>query len=160
MWFPNSILLETANLVSFYPLNLRNLLYLIGSSRRSCQPPAMGNPAFSVSSCADTLPALRFTGVQGMTTSRGRRQRLHPLCSGTVPVRQHREAHPDPSRRNHRTRAIILQPSSAAVSTASSGQAPHRSLPRKRESSLFVLPLLSKSNPLRRGRAFGPLRPA
>ena len=30
MWFPNSILLETANLVSFYPFfNLRNLLYLV-----------------------------------------------------------------------------------------------------------------------------------
>ena len=41
-----------------------------------------------------------------------------PLCSGTVPVRQHREAHPDPSRRDHRTHAAYPQPSSAAVSTA------------------------------------------
>ena len=56
-------------------------------------------------------------GYSGMTTSRGRWQRPQlsrspmPRRSGSV-----RAAHPDPSRRDHRTHAIILQPSSAAVS--------------------------------------------
>ena len=102
-----------------------------GSNQRSCQPPAMGNPAFSVSSCADTLPALRFAGVQEMTTSRGRRQRLHlsrsptPRRSGSV-----RAAHPDPSRRDHRTHAMsIAAEFSGRVHSRPSGQGePHPTL--------------------------------
>lgn len=53
----------------------------------------------------NTLPALRFAGVPGLITSRSRRQRPHSLHSGTVPVRQSKDAHPDSSRRDHRTHA-------------------------------------------------------
>ena len=91
----------------------------------------MGNPAFSVSSCADTLPALRFAGVQGMTTSRGRRQRPHlsrsptPRRSGSV-----RAAHPDPGRRDYRTHAAYTATEfSGRVHSRPSGQGePHPTL--------------------------------
>lgn len=68
------------------------------------------------------------------------------LCrSGSV-----RAAHPRSQLEGSQdTRGLCRSRVERPVSTASSGQTPHHSLPRRRESSFVVLPLLSKSNPLR-----------
>ena len=54
---------------------------------------------------SDTLPALRFAGTPGITTSRDRGSSPIPLRPGIVPVRRRRAALPDPSRRDYRTHA-------------------------------------------------------